>query len=190
MTCKEQQEEELEVLQSIYDGDEQFKVVSDTVFQYKYGEDNSYKSLMVEISWGDNYPEAAPDINLDTFYNKHILSEVKTKIKEALDEQVQDLLETAMTYTLFEYVKENYDDLLVDQPDAPVISNSKSETDQNQSSQQDDLPKKNRERKEQLSKHQKRRMYEKMGNATGEKPRGWNWVDVVKHLSQTGGQDS
>jgi len=25
-----------------------------------------------------------------------------------------------------------------------------------------------------------------MGNATGEKPRGWNWVDIVKHLSQTG----
>jgi len=44
-----------------------------------------------------------------------------------------------------------------------------------------------KERKEQMTKHQKRRLYEKMGNATGEKPRGWNWVDIVKHLSQTGG---
>ena len=47
---------------------------------------------------------------------------------------------------------------------------------------------KKKEKKEQLTKHQKRRLYEKMGNATGEKPRGWNWVDVVKHLSQTGSQ--
>ena len=49
---------------------------------------------------------------------------------------------------------------------------------------------KKREKKEQLTKHQKRRLYEKMGNATGEKPRGWNWVDVVKHLSQTGSQQT
>ena len=27
-------------------------------------------------------------------------------------------------------------------------------------------------------------------NAAGERARGWNWVDVVKHLSQTGGQSN
>jgi hypothetical protein len=30
-------------------------------------------------------------------------------------------------------------------------------------------------------------MYEKL-NAAGEKPRGYDWVDIIKHLSQTGGQ--
>lgn len=42
-----------------------------------------------------------------------------------------------------------------------------------------------KENKEQLTKAQKRRQWEKT-NHKGEKPRGWNWVDLVKHLSQTG----
>lgn len=42
-------------------------------------------------------------------------------------------------------------------------------------------------KKEQLSKAQKRRQWSKC-DTHGEQVRGWNWVDVVKHLSQTGGQ--
>lgn len=37
MSDLELQEEEREVLQSIYDGDEAFKQISPTVFQYKVG---------------------------------------------------------------------------------------------------------------------------------------------------------
>ena len=44
-----------------------------------------------------------------------------------------------------------------------------------------------KEKKEQLTKAQKRRLFDKFGNAE-DRPRGWNWVDVVKHLSQTGKQ--
>lgn len=37
--------------------------------------------------------------------------------------QVEDFLGTAMTYSLFEWVKENYDDLVADQPEtAPVVA--------------------------------------------------------------------
>ena len=41
------------------------------------------------------------------------------------------------------------------------------------------------EKKEQLTKAQKRRAWDKaeIGRA-GEKPRGYDWVDIVKHLSQ------
>ena len=46
---------------------------------------------------------------------------------------------------------------------------------------------KSKEKKEQLTKAQKRKMYNRLDNK-GEMPRGWNWVDVVKHLSQTGQQ--
>lgn len=45
-------------------------------------------------------------------------------------------------------------------------------------------PKKENQKKEQLTKAQKRRQWDKVGSK-GEKPRGWNWVDIVKHLSQT-----
>ena len=34
--------------------------------------------------------------------------------------EAEDLLETAMTYTLFEFAKEQAEDLMQDQPDAPV----------------------------------------------------------------------
>ena len=40
-------------------------------------------------------------------------------------------------------------------------------------------------KKEQLSKAQKRKLTNQT-NTRGERPRGWNWVDVVKHLGQTG----
>lgn len=40
-------------------------------------------------------------------------------------------------------------------------------------------------KKEQLTKAQKRRQWDK-SDGKGDKPRGWDWIDVVKHLSQTG----
>ncbi len=42
------------------------------------------------------------------------------------------------------------------------------------------------EKKEQLTKAQKRRMWDKGGMDSEDRPRGWNWVDVIRHLSQTG----
>ena len=38
-----------------------------------------------------------------------------------------------------------------------------------------------------MTKGQKRRFYDKYGNIdSDDKPRGWNWVDVIKHLNKTG----
>lgn len=48
---------------------------------------------------------------------------------------------------------------------------------------------KKKEKKEILTKNQKRRLAERT-NYKGERERGWNWVDVVKHLSRTGVKDS
>lgn len=47
---------------------------------------------------------------------------------------------------------------------------------------------KKKEKKEQLTKNQKRKIFDRL-DATGERPRGWNWVDVIRHLSQTGSQN-
>lgn len=43
-------------------------------------------------------------------------------------------------------------------------------------------------KKEKLTKAQKRRQWDQAATG-GEKPRGWNWVDIVKHLSQCGKGD-
>ena len=42
---------------------------------------------------------------------------------------------------------------------------------------------KQKTKKENLTKAQKRRLLNKQEN--GELPRGWNWVDIISHLSKT-----
>ncbi|GAB1868958.1 RWD domain-containing protein 4A [Camponotus japonicus] len=185
MSDAELQEEEREVLLSIYDGDPAFKQLTPTTFQYKYGEDNDMKSFLLEISWGATYPTEKPTINMDTFYNKHIVEEVKDKVVSLIEAEADQWLGSAMTYTLFQSVQEHYADLVSMQPDSVVDINLHTSglkiTEENQ--QVEETIKK--PKKEHLSKAQKRRQWNK-ADGKGERPRGWNWVDIVKHLSQTG----
>lgn len=44
-------------------------------------------------------------------------------------------------------------------------------------------------KKEQLTKSQKRREWDRL-DSKGEKPRGHDWVDIIRHLSQTGQQSN
>ena len=41
-------------------------------------------------------------------------------------------------------------------------------------------------KKEQLTKAQKRNAWKRGGLDTGDRERGWDWIDVIRHLSQTG----
>ena len=185
MDDAELQEEEREVLLSIYEGDSAFKQLTPTTFQYKYGEDNDMKSFLLEISWGTTYPSERPTINMNTFYNKHIVQEVKDKVLQHLEAEADQWLGSAMTYTLFQYVQEHYTELISAQPDSVVDLNLQTNqlkiTDENQ--QLEEITKK--PKKEHLTKAQKRRQWNK-ADGKGERPRGWDWVDIVKHLSQTG----
>ncbi|XP_005111927.1 RWD domain-containing protein 4 [Aplysia californica] len=186
MSCEEMQKEELEVLESIYDGDEAYKQISDTVFQYKYGEDGSNKSFLVEVAWPSDYPEVLPEINLDVFYNKHVIPEVKEALKNGMTEQANDLLGMSMTFSLFEWVKDNLDDMLSIQPETPVaqpVVSAPSPEEPSDGGRKEVA----KEKKEQLTKAQKRRIFDRFG-ANADKPRGWDWVDIIKHLAQTGGQ--
>ncbi|XP_011862342.1 PREDICTED: RWD domain-containing protein 4 isoform X1 [Vollenhovia emeryi] len=185
MSDAELQEEEREVLLSIYDGDSAFKQLTPTTFQYKYGEDNDMKSFLLEISWGAAYPTEKPTINMNTFYNKHIVQEVKDKVVSHIEAEAEQWLGSAMTYTLFQSVQEHYADLVCMQPDSIADINSHTNklkiTEENQQAEETTR----KPKKEHLSKAQKRRQWNK-ADGKGERPRGWNWVDIVKHLSQTG----
>ncbi|KAI5695243.1 hypothetical protein M8J75_013203 [Diaphorina citri] len=186
MSNSELQEEEKEVLLSIYDGDPAFNMISDTVYQYKYGDDGDSKSFLFEISWGENYPTEMPAFNMDLFYNKHIGSGVKSHIKQKLTEECEQYLGSAMTYTVFEYLRDNADQLLASQPETETVQPPLETV--LQSLDIDDTgadSKKEKVKKEVLSKAQKRKQWER-SDGKGDKPRGWDWVDVVKHLSQTG----
>ncbi|XP_043677052.1 RWD domain-containing protein 4 [Vespula pensylvanica] len=185
MSDVELQEEEREVLHSIYEGDPAFNQLTPTTFQYKYGEDNDIKSFLLEISWSATYPSERPNINMNTFYNKHIVQEVKDEVVKQLEAEADQWLGSAMTYTLFQYVQEHLTELLSMQPDSVAEINSQTSKLKisNENQQVEETVK--RPKKEQLSKAQKRRQWNK-ADGKGERPRGWDWVDIVKHLSQTG----
>lgn len=184
MTTNEDQEMELEALRSIYEGDECFKEISPVSFQFRIGDLEDTKAFILDITWPETYPETAPQISLDAFFNNRISTETKQLILSKLEEQVEANLGTAMMYTLFEWAKENQEALMENHK--PVVtavtltSNSEVTTTTTTA--------KKKEKKEQLTKAQKRRMISRTDNK-GELPRGWNWVDVIKHLSKTGGRD-
>ncbi|XP_053258801.1 RWD domain-containing protein 4 [Podarcis raffonei] len=179
MTANEDQEMELEALRSIYEGDECFRELSPISFQYRIGENGDPKAFLIEISWPETYPQTAPVISMDAFFNNSIASTIKQSILNKLMEEVEVNLGTSMTYTIFEYAKDNKELFMENQPIniATALNNciSTGHPDAAQTS-------KKKEKKEQLTKTQKRKLADKTDHK-GELPRGWNWVDVIKHVS-------
>ncbi|XP_063316072.1 RWD domain-containing protein 4 [Pelobates fuscus] len=176
--ANEDQEMELEALQSIYEGDDCFKELGPCSFQYRVGDIGDSKAFLIEISWPETYPETAPNISMNAFFNNQISPAVKQSILKMLQEQVEANLGTSMTYTLFEYAKDNKEVLMENhQPFNNVITligndNTPEPANVNLSS-------KKKEKKEQLTKAQKKKLADKTDHK-GELPRGWNWVDVIK----------
>uniref|UniRef100_A0A3Q3XJL2 RWD domain-containing protein n=1 Tax=Mola mola TaxID=94237 RepID=A0A3Q3XJL2_MOLML len=182
MTANEDQEMELEALRSIYEGDECFKEISPVSFQYRIGDLEDSKAFILDVAWPEMYPDTAPQISLDAFFNNRISAETKQLILSKLEEQVEANLGTAMMYTLFEWAKENQEALMENhKPVVTATLTSSSEVTTTASTA------KKKERREQLTKAQKRRLITRTDNK-GEMPRGWNWVDVIK-LGKTGGKD-
>lgn len=111
---------------------------------------------------------------------------VKTKITERITEEGNQWIGCGMTYSLFECLKENLTELLEEQPEQPIscsdISTEIDKLDVNDSTS------KVTQKKEHLTKAQKRRQWVRSDHR-GELPRGYDWVDIVKHLSQTGSKN-
>ncbi|KAI4896978.1 hypothetical protein NFI96_031532 [Prochilodus magdalenae] len=168
MTANEEQEMELEALRSIYEGDECFKELSPVSFQFRVGDHDESKSFLLDVSWPEMYPETAPQLSLDAFFNNRLSLETKQLIISKLQEQVEVNLGTAMMYTLFEWAKENQEMLMENHQ--PVVSavTMTSNTDTN-------IPiavAKKKEKKEQLTKAQKRKMIGRTAEQNWRK-RGW-----------------
>lgn len=196
--CLALQEEEAEVLKSIYEGDPAFTILSSTKYQYKVGdqdvESGGKEAFMIEFEWSKEYPNVLPTISMNIFFNRLIVEAVKSKVVEAAKEEAEQYLGMSMTYTIIEFVKENYESWMDEQPEAGcATSTTGASTNLTDAMDKVSLEaaaaaskKAPTERKEQLTKAQKRRMWEKGGLDVGDRERGWNWVDVIRHLSQTG----
>ncbi|KAM6894314.1 RWD domain-containing protein 4 [Lycodopsis pacificus] len=173
MTANEDQEMELEALRSIYEGDECFKEISSVSFQFRIGDREDTKAFILDLTWPEMYPEMAPQISLDSFFNNRISAGTKQLILSKLGEQVEANLGTAMMYTLFEWAKENQGALMENHK--PVVTAVTSSSDAMSAASAG----KKKEKKEQLTKSQKKRIINRTDNK-GELPRGWNWADVIK----------
>uniref|UniRef100_A0A0M3ILF1 RWD domain-containing protein n=1 Tax=Ascaris lumbricoides TaxID=6252 RepID=A0A0M3ILF1_ASCLU len=145
MVAADEQATELEVLQSIFDGDQRFSVVANNKFQVK----------------------------------EHIVSRLK--------QEAESYLGMAATFTLIEYVKEHFDDLIKDQVESATMAEEASNLRLSSSESDTENAKKvNTGNKIQMSKAQKRRMWDRTdASKLGQAERGWNWVDILGHLSQT-----
>ncbi|KAL6722662.1 hypothetical protein Aduo_017767 [Ancylostoma duodenale] len=168
MAPNEDQVTEMEVLKSIYDSDENFKVMSDTRIQYKFGADTS-KSFVMEVEWPPEYPEVPPRINMDVFYNSHIGDNVRQEIRNKVLEVAKENEGMAVSFTLIDYVSSNFDELTANWDVLPPSE---------EVAKVEERPK-----DEPMTKAAKRRMWNR-NEGTG-KERGWDWVDILKHLAQT-----
>lgn len=95
-----------------------------------------------------------------------------------------------MTYSLFEWVRETLDTLLANQPETLQTVCDELEAKLQVDPVKEDGGEgggKTKVKKEQLSKAQKRNLWKKGGINEDDRERGWNWVDIVRHLSQGGG---
>ena len=161
-------------------------MIEDKKIQYKLGEDGTAKSFILEVTWTDEYPEVLPEISLDAFYNKHLIPSVKKQILEFAKSEAEQYLGMPMTFTIIEQVKENLENLLKDQPEqmeAPVRETSEEVEVERTTKETSPL------KKDALTKAQKRKMWNKGGLDTEDRERGWNWIEIVKHLSQTADKD-
>jgi len=182
MNLNEQQEEEQEVLASIYEDDECFKSGEKdglASYQYKFESENKNHSILLEVICPKNYPDEVPTLSLDLFYNNHVLPAVKKDILSKINEVCLENLGDAMIFSMIDYVKENQEDLMANQ-DAKFQDEVEEEEEDKEV-----VEAKITVRKEQLTKAQKRKLADRV-NVYGERQRGHDWVDLIKHLSQNG----
>lgn len=118
---------------------------------------------------------------------------------EILNTEAEQWLGCGMSYTLFECLKDRVEEIMALQPVAESSEESgddddDDDVDEETSSDESDDSEAGvsklslKEKKTHLTKAQKRRQWDH-ATVGGERPRGWDWVDIVKHLNQCGSKE-
>ncbi|XP_063717244.1 RWD domain-containing protein 4-like [Symsagittifera roscoffensis] len=159
MSAEDLQNEEREVLDSIFDGDENFKAIDTNSFQYTvYSATSPDKTVALRIHWSSQYPEIIPNFSLELSHNNQIPPHVKANLLSELKTFAEENVGVSMTYLIVDWLKDNVDSLI---PSGLKKEEVKSE---------------------QLTKRQKNKL-SSFGNS---QTRGRDWVDIIRHLSQMG----
>jgi len=144
-------------------------------------------ALVLVFAWPKKYPAVVPELELESEQNKRIKSNDREELLKTLNQEASTMLGEPMTLTLLEIAREKLQDI-----EAQAVGSLWSEVGQSEDSLKEKTVTKKapKEVKEKLTKSQKRRAQKHIDYTTGgERPRGWNWVDLISHLSKTGGVD-
>lgn len=141
-------------------------------------EDNPAGSvpLYLEFLVPPEYPEVVPQPDLANLNNAPYAPAVKEQAKAQLLAEAEAQLGECMLYNLAEWAREQIphwlEQSIVERsmPAAAPVAESQGAV-------------KEESQFKGMSKAQKRRHFDKYG-AADEKPRGWDWVDIVSHLSK------
>lgn len=136
--------------------------------------------LFLEVSLPDLYPSLIPQFDVTNINNNLYPDFVKKAILHGLHEQASHLIGESMCYNLVEWLKDKLPELYSMKP---ILIPDDVEDSACTQSDGKDLKSGKKDAKEKLTKAQKRRYFDKFG-ATAEKPRGWDWVSIISHLSQ------
>uniref|UniRef100_A0A0X3NTD1 RWD domain-containing protein 4 n=1 Tax=Schistocephalus solidus TaxID=70667 RepID=A0A0X3NTD1_SCHSO len=170
--------EERTVLESIYTPEE-LSISSDYTVTFHLNDPGSSESFVVHITWPKGYPFETPSIDLDAFCNRHLPQTLKEKIINDLNDLAKLNTGEPLTFTLIEHLRENAASYFEEIKEARSAQCVKSNA---------ETTKEKPVKGPALTKSQKRRQLNRL-DASGNLPRGWNWVDIVKHLRQTGSQE-
>ncbi|KAM3172124.1 hypothetical protein ACTXT7_015191 [Hymenolepis weldensis] len=144
------------------------------------GTPGTLESFVVNITWPLDYPNIPPIIDFNEFCNLNMPRALQESLLSELNEIASQNVGESHTFTLIEHLRDNFEAYAQQIRDAkkrPKERIFESVTEDMEKDKKDTA----------LTKAQKRKQVNRF-NSDGNLPRGWNWVDVIKHLRQTGVQ--
>jgi len=113
---KEEQELELEALESIFEEGKEFEKISETEFLLKFkpfpqDEEENFVGVTLRIAYTDTYPDTAPEWELKEMWQDAISDSKMEELHGKVEEAIESSLGMAMVYTVAEmcqdWLKEN-----------------------------------------------------------------------------------
>ncbi|VUZ45193.1 unnamed protein product [Hymenolepis diminuta] len=174
--------EERIVLESIYTSEE-INITDDYKIQFRVGTPGTLESFVVNITWPLDYPYIPPIIDFNEFCNLNMPRVLQESLLSELNEIASQNVGESHTFTLIEHLRDNFETYAQQIRDAKKRPKERAF----ESVVAEDMEAKKGKKDTALTKAQKRRQINRF-DSDGNLPRGWNWVDVIKHLRQTGVQ--
>eukprot|EP01024_Parvocaulis_polyphysoides_P023224 TRINITY_DN21464_c1_g1_i1.p2 TRINITY_DN21464_c1_g1~~TRINITY_DN21464_c1_g1_i1.p2 ORF type:complete len:197 (-),score=38.42 TRINITY_DN21464_c1_g1_i1:349-939(-) len=140
-------------------------------------------ALYLVMKMKEDYPESIPEFDLSNLNNVVFPQQVRDQVIEALKEQAEELVGDMMVYTLVEFIRDSLPDYNAQILEHKINEQPEEKEEIKISSKTAPITKET----DNMTKAQKRRYFDKFGTTEKEKPRGWDWVDILSHLSQRPG---